>query len=357
MNLLLNQYTSIGGQAVIEGVMMRSPHSFVIAVRKKDGKIKIRRDQWFGLSSKYDFLKKPFLRGVLMMVEAMANGVVALNFSANEAAEDEAQASGKKIKKKQNEKVDWTTFLTMLVSFAMGIALFVFLPHALSFGVGKLFGQSWDLNSFAFHAVDGTIKACIFILYIYLISFFPDVKRVFQYHGAEHKSIATFEADQALNVENASKFSTLHPRCGTSFLFFLIFISIILFSIFFVFLPLPSDLPVVVKHLIAMLIKMILMFPIAGISYEVIKFAGKNADKSYCRWISKPGMMLQKITTSEPDAQQLEVALASIRTAILLEKKYNLQTATAKVFTQDIIEIEKLEDLEPIEASVGEFLE
>jgi uncharacterized protein YqhQ len=364
--LTTKQYTSIGGQAVIEGVMMRSPNAFVVAVRKPDGSIRLRRDQWYGLSRKLDFLKKPFLRGILMLIETMANGLVSLNYSANIAmAEEEREKALKKGKtlaefeasQKKKEKVDIATFLTMAVSFAFGIGLFVFAPHMIAFGIGNLLGQSWTLDSFAFHAVDGVVKALIFICYIWGISFMKDVYRVFQYHGAEHKSIATFEAGLDLTVENARKFTKLHPRCGTSFVFFLILISIVLFSAVFTLVPIGGHLPPILRHVVAVLFKVALMLPVAGISYELIKASGKCADQWWARAMAAPGMLLQKLTTKEPDDQQLEVALSSIKTVLYLEEKYNLKDATAKVVTLDEIDIRHLGEIEVNNGSLKEFLE
>ncbi len=363
---LLNQYTSIGGQAVIEGVMMRSPNSFVVAVRKPDGKIRLRRDHWFGLSKKFDFFKKPFFRGVLMLVETMANGIVSLNYSANIAMDEEekekALKKGKTLEeyeaeKKKKEKVDWQTFLTIAVSFAFGLGLFVFLPHGITLVFENLFDQTWGLDSFQFHAVDGIVKAFIFILYIWLIGFLPDVRRVFQYHGAEHKSISTFESGQELKVENAKKFTTLHPRCGTSFIFFLLFISIIIFSTIFSFVSVGEGLPFILKHIVAIVFKVFLMIPVAGISYEIIKFAGKHADSGLCRAISYPGMMLQKLTTKEPEDDQLEVALASIKTVLFLEEKYNLEDQKDKAFKLDEVDIDGLNDIEQTNKTLNDFLE
>lgn len=360
------QYTSIGGQAVIEGVMMRSPNAFVVAVRKPDGSIRLRRDQWYGLSRKLDFLKKPFLRGVLMLIETMANGLVSLNYSANIAmAEEEREKALKKGKtieefeaaQKKKEKVDIATFMTMAVSFAFGIGLFVFVPHAVAFFIGDILGKNWTLDSFAFHAVDGVVKAIIFIAYIWGISFVKDVYRVFQYHGAEHKSIATFEAGMDLTVENARKFTTLHPRCGTSFIFFLILISIILFSAVFTLIPVGTNLPPVLRHVVAVLFKVALMLPVAGISYELIKYAGKCSDRWWARAMSAPGMLLQKITTKEPDDQQLEVALSSIKAVLYLENKYNLKEAKAKIINVEEIDIAKLSDIESTNSTLKEFLE
>lgn len=364
--LLAKQYTSIGGQAVIEGVMMRSPNAFVVAVRKPDGTIRLRRDQWYGLSKKLSFLKKPFLRGILMLIETMANGLVSLNYSANIAmAEEEREKALKKGKtleefeasQKKKEKVDIMTFLTMAVSFGFGIGLFVFVPHMVAFGLGDLFGQNWTLDSFAFHAVDGAVKALIFVAYIWGISFLKDVYRVFQYHGAEHKSIATFEAGMDLTVDNARKFSTLHPRCGTSFIFFLILVSIILFSAVFTLIPVGVNLPPILRHVVAVLFKVALMLPVAGISYELIKTAGKCSDKWWAKAMSAPGMLLQKLTTKEPDDQQLEVALSSIKAVLYLEEKYNLKEASAKIVQLEEIDIRYITEIETTNVTLKEFLE
>ena len=363
---ILNQYTNIGGQAVIEGVMMRSPNAFVIAVRRPDGKIRLRRDQWFGLSKKLAFFKKPPLRGILILIETMANGIVSLNYSANIAMDEEmkekALKKGKTAEeyednKKQKEKISFSIFLTLFTSLIFGISLFVFLPHALTVIIEKYTGSEWGLESFTFHAVDGTIKAFIFLMYVWLISFLPDVRRVFQYHGAEHKSISTFEAKEELIVENAKKYTTLHPRCGTSFIFFLLFISIILFSVTFVIFPVGKGLPFILKHITAALFKILLMFPIAGVSYEVIKWAGKNTGSRLCRIVSFPGMMLQKLTTKEPDDSQLEVALASIKTVLYLEEKYDLKSQNTKVISTDEIDIEKLSNIEKSSQKLEDFLE
>ncbi len=364
--ILAKQYTSIGGQAVIEGVMMRSPNAFVVAVRKPDGTIRLRRDQWYGLSKKLDFMKKPFLRGVLMLIETMANGIVSLNYSANIAMAEEEKAKALKKGKteaefeagqKKKEKVDIATFLTMAVSFAFGIGLFVFVPHATAFWIGDLLGYSWTLDSFAFHAVDGVIKAMIFVGYIWGISFMKDVYRVFQYHGAEHKSIATFEGGMELTVENARKYTTLHPRCGTSFVFFLILISIILFSAVFTIIPVGTGLPPILRHITAVLFKVVLMLPVAGISYELIKFSGKCSDKWWAQAMAAPGMLLQRLTTKEPDDQKLEVALASIKAVLYLEEKFNLKDAKTRVMQLEEVDIKTMSEIESSNATLNHFLE
>lgn len=379
---MAKQYTSIGGQAVIEGVMMRSPNAFVVAVRKPDGKIRLRRDQWYGLSQKLNFMKKPFLRGVVMLVEAMANGIVSLNYSANIAMDEELKAEALKkgkteaeyeAEKKKKEKIDWGTFFTIATSFAFGLFLFVFVPHAATEGVNKWFDLGWNLDGFAFHFIDGVIKACVFIAYIGIIGLIPDIRRVFQYHGAEHKSISTFENGEDLLVANAKKYTTLHPRCGTSFIFFVLFISIILFSVLFVVIPVESWvnswLPQTdntflaekifpnIKHVVAIFIKIPLMLPVAGISYEIIKFAGKHAGNPLCKALSLPGMMLQKLTTKEPDEKQLEVALASIKAVLFLEEKYKLKEASSKVLTLEEIDIDDISAMESTNSTLKDFLE
>ena len=361
MNDLNKQFTSIGGQAVIEGVMMRSPHSFVVAVRHPEGQIRLRRDQWFGLSARFNFLKKPFLRGVLILIETMANGIVALNYSASIAMDEELKQEALKKgisaedyekKKSEKEKVSFATFLTILVSFAFGILLFVAVPHMLTAILEKSAGAQWGLDGYQFHLIDGIIKACIFILYVYLISFLPDIKRVFQYHGAEHKAISTFEAREALTVENAKKYKTFHPRCGTTFIFFLLFISIIIFSALFTVISVGAN-----QHFLAILIKIALTFPVAGLSYELIKISGKYANTLWGKILSYPGMLLQRLTTKEPDDQQLEVALASIKMVLFLEEKYNLKDAKEKVIAIDEVDIKNLSEVEVSNLQIRDFLE
>jgi len=258
---------------------------------------------------------------------------------------------------KKKEKVDIATFLTMAVSFTFGIGLFVFVPHAVSFWIGDVLGYNWTLDSFAFHAVDGVIKALIFISYIWGISFMKDVYRVFQYHGAEHKSISTFEAGMELTVENAKKFTTLHPRCGTSFVFFLILISIILFSAVFTIIPVGANLPPILRHITAVLFKVVLMLPVAGISYELIKASGKCSDQWWAKAMAAPGMLLQKLTTKEPDDLQLEVALSSIKAVLYLEEKFNLKDVKTRILQLEEVDIRHISDMESTNSTLTQFLE
>jgi uncharacterized protein YqhQ len=300
------------------------------------------------------------------LIEAMANGIVSLNYAANIAMEEEEREKALKKglteeqfqkKQKSKEKIDWQTFLTIAVSFTFAMGLFVFLPHAITEGANRLFDLSWNLDGFAFHFVDGIVKACIFVFYIWVIGKLPDIHRVFQYHGAEHKSISTFEAGEDLTVENARKYTTLHPRCGTSFIFFLLFISIIIFSVLFSFIEVGAGLPDILKHVVAIVFKIALMMPVAGVSYEIIKFAGKHAGNPMCRALSFPGMMLQKLTTKEPDDEQLEVALASIKAVLFLEDKYKLDEQKKKVLNKDEVDIDALAEIETTNKSLNDFLE
>ncbi|MEI8346985.1 MAG: DUF1385 domain-containing protein [Pseudomonadota bacterium] len=334
------KFTSIGGQAVIEGVMMRSPNAFVVAVRKPEGVIRMRRDQWFGLGKKFQWARKPFLRGILVLVETMANGIVALNYSAHIAMDEEMKSDALKkgmtleqyeSNKKKKESVGWTTFLSIFLSFLFGIGLFIFLPHGLTALLENSLGAKWGLQSFQFHMVDGVIKGLIFVFYVFIVGLFPDIRRVFQYHGAEHKSISTFEAGEELTVENAKKYSTFHPRCGTTFIFFLLFISIIFFAVIFALVPVGVGHPVIFRHLEAIFWKILMTLPIAGVAYELIKLSGKYAQSPWGRPFIVPGMLLQRLTTREPDDQQLEVALISIKAVLFLEDKYKLKEADKKI--------------------------
>ena len=363
---LAKQYANIGGQAVIEGVMMRSPNAFVVAVRKPDGSIRLRKDQWYGFSKKFAFLKKPFFRGILTLFEAMANGIVSLNYSANLAMEEElkeqALKSGKTLEeyetqRKYKESVNWATFFAVSLSLAFGAGIFVFTPHAATAGLNELLNASWSLDGVAFHLVDGLIKAAIFVFYVWIIGFIPEIKRVFQYHGAEHKSISAFEAGEGLKVDSAAKFSVLHPRCGTSFIFFLLFVSIVLFSALFTLVPIGAELPPVARHLAAILVKLLFMFPVAGISYEIIRLAGKHPRNILGRIFSYPGMLLQRLTTREPDRAQLEVALCSIKAALALEEKFNLREASEKVLSLEEVDVSSLEELESGQAKLQDFLD
>lgn len=327
------KFTSIGGQAVIEGVMMRSPHFIAVAVRKPDQKIIVRNQPYQGIAARVPLFKKPVLRGVVMLVESMLQGVQALSFSANVAADEDNQGE---------ELSRWAMVSSVLTALVAGLGLFVVLPHFLSATLASA------QNPF-FHLVDGLLKLLILLGYVYFIAWMKDVHRVFQYHGAEHKSIYTFEAGEELTVENARKYTTLHPRCGTSFLFFLILISVLVFSVVFPVFGLThfSTTPIL-NHLAMLLVKVVLMLPIAGLSYEFIRMCACRMESPLFRVMIWPGMILQKLTTREPSDDQLEVALASLRQVLRLEK--GQQDGSEH-------EISRLVELAMVPATVAEFPE
>lgn len=330
------QFTSIGGQAVIEGVMMRSPHFIAVAVRKPNRQIIIRNKPYSGISSRFPFLRKPILRGVATLIESMSQGIDALSYAGQMAMEEEQEAQ---------ETSSWAITLSMIVAFLFGMGLFVVLPHFLT---ALLTTPSSPL----FHLLDGVLKMIILLSYMYLIALMKDIHRVFQYHGAEHKTIYAFEAGEDLTVENAKKYTTLHPRCGTSFLLFLVLISILVFSVIFPVLHLTnlSSVPFL-NHVFMVLMKILLMFPVAGLSYEFIKLSAAHLDHPFFRAVVWPGMLLQKLTTREPTDDQLEVALASLRQVLLAEGAPTRSTETNE------IEISGLMDLGTVQASVAQFPE
>ncbi|MFO7818360.1 MAG: DUF1385 domain-containing protein [Thermodesulfobacteriota bacterium] len=296
---------SVGGQAVMEGVMMRSLDRLSIAVREPSGKIFVECRKWFTLL-KYKWTKKPFVRGFFVLIETLVNGIKALNFSAQKAYAEETD----------EEIKPWAIFLTIAASVGIALLLFVVLPHFLSESM-HLAALGGNIKSLSFHAWDGLFKFALFLGYIYSISFLPDIKRVFQYHGAEHKVIHAYEHGEELIAENIRGYSRLHPRCGTAFLLFVLSVSILLFTALVPFLLLffePQSF--ILKHGYVLAIKFLLMIPISGIAYEVIRVAGKRGETWWCRLLCLPGLLLQKLTTNEPDDSQLEVAVAALNGAL-----------------------------------------
>lgn len=361
--LNLKQYTSIGGQALIEGVMLRSPKSFVMAIRRSDGKIHIKIKEWTSLNLKYKFLKLPVIRGAYIVFETMINSMVSLNYSANIAMEEElrhkAILEGKTYEEVyqresfDSESLNAKILLTMLGGIAFALFVFVIIPHYFTEGFNNQFDLGLGLTDTWFHLIDGMIKAFIFIFYIKFISILPDIRRLFQYHGAEHKVIAVFESNEELTVENAVKKTRLHPRCGTSFVFFLLFISIICFSALFTLFPVGQNLPGILKHIVAVVLKIILAIPIAGLAYELIKFMGSRLDNVFCKLLSKPGMSLQKLTTFEPTKSQLEVSIAAMKTVLLIEQNNHNYLFQG----ESVIDIKDIQELRDTNTKLEEFLE
>ncbi len=294
----------VGGQAIMEGIMMRHADMYAIAVRHADGSIVAEKQVWFSLT-RIPLLKKHFLRGFPILLETLVNGIKALNRSAEQAVESE------------NEKLEtWQLVLTMLVAIGFAIVLFVVAPHMLSI-VMQWLGLGGDVDGLTFHLWDGLFKFCIFVGYILLISLLPDIRRVFQYHGAEHKVIHAFEGGGEVTATEAARMSRLHPRCGTTFLLFVISISIILHAVlvplmFLVWVP-EGD---VVKHVVTVLFKLLLMIPISSLAYELIHAASRMDDGLLGRTLRAPGLLLQMLTTYEPDKEQIEVAVVALYEAL-----------------------------------------
>lgn len=320
--------------------MMRSPKSFAISVRKPDKTIVVRERQWLSFSEKLPFLKWPLLRGATMLIESMYNGMSALQFSAEQAMEEDADEKAKAKAKKDGTPLALVG--TMVFSIVLGILIFKGIPHMTAYFMGQYFGQNGEtalpITSAAFHLVDGFVKMCIFVGYIMLISMMSDVKRLFMYHGAEHKCVHAWEKDLDLDVDNARKQSTAHPRCGTSLILLVIAVSILVFAFVIPFMPRVSDSDFV-QTLFALGVKVPLMLPIAGIAYEFQRSAAKNPNNMIIRAFIAPGMLMQSLTTREPDDDQLEVALTSLRKAVWREKIVSEAEGTKPAALQDHLEV------------------
>jgi uncharacterized protein YqhQ len=288
----------IGGQAVLEGVMMRSLTGYSVAVRQPNGEVAIKKDKLVSITAKYPFLKFPVLRGSVVLIQSLILGMRALNYSASVATENEAG---------EQEMSTWAMASTMIVALAMGVGVFILAPLGITNLIRHFFAP--HMGNIAYNAIDGLLRAIFFFVYILSISFMDEIKRVFQYHGAEHKTVYTFEANEELTVENARTKSTLHPRCGTSFLMFVMAISILVFSL------VPSTVPFAVKFLA----RVVLIPLIAGLAYEVIRFSARHLSNPVCRLLTRPGMLLQKITTKEPDDLQLAVAITALKEALMFD--------------------------------------
>ena len=313
---------TVGGQAVIEGVMMRSPRCLAVAVRHPDGRLVVRDQPWRSVWEKLRFLRWPFLRGTVILVESMANGMSALSYSARVAGDAEkgepadapgpAEATGGK--KAKGDVPPWVVLVPTLI---VAIAAFKAIPHLVALGLDSLAGGA-GVSGRLFHVVDGVAKLALFLGYLALISLMKDIRRVFAYHGAEHKAIATFEAKVDLTVENARTRSRLHPRCGTSFLFVVILFGVVLYMFT---IPLVEPLVATpwLDQALLILLKIALLFPIAGVSYEAIRLSGRHATNPIVRAFTWPGLMTQRLTTREPTDDQIEVALASIETVLARE--------------------------------------
>jgi uncharacterized protein YqhQ len=354
-----DQEIIVGGQAVIEGVMMRAPHSYAVAVRRSDGQIVTKGEQIPVLSEKYPILKAPVLRGAAVLIHSMVLGIKALNYSASVSMEDlshskpeeqdsDSHSDSKEIARadsrppRTGSKTNAAAFGSIVFALAFNVLLFIVLPLLLTnmlfvylnggtigatSSSGTWYADAWEwtraaLNpvrpSVAFNLVDGLIRMIFFLTMIFSFSLIRDIRRVFQYHGAEHKVVYTWEAGEELTVANARTKRRQHPRCGTSFLMVVMLVSIVAFS--------------VVKFdslVLNFLVRVSLIPLIAGVSYEIIRASARSRAQWFFSIITRPGLWLQNITTQEPDDDQLEVAIFALNESLKLEPAARVELAVA----------------------------
>lgn len=301
------RYSGIGGQAVLEGVMMKNQEKYAVAIRKPNGEIVVEMENHQDLLHGSKIKEFPFIRGVVNFIDSFLLGMKCLNYSASFYEEEEDGKEEGKVKKASGGAAEkLVTTLVTVISVALAVGIFVVLPYFLA----SLFRESAQ-NASVIAIIEGLIRIGIFILYVCAISLMKDIKRLYQYHGAEHKCINCIEKGRPLTVHNVMRSSRLHKRCGTSFIFFVLLVSIILF--FFISVENPVQ---------RVLIRILLMPVVAGISYEIIRLAGRS-NFFLVRLISAPGMMVQKLTTKEPDREMAEVAIAAVE-AVFDWKKFLL---------------------------------
>ncbi|NLW40588.1 MAG: DUF1385 domain-containing protein [Tissierellia bacterium] len=309
LNRAPKHITTIGGQALIEGILMRGPKDLAIAIRKSDGEIILKEEKLNTLGMRHKFFRLPLIRGVVGLIESMAFGIRALMYSAEffeEGLEDEEDKNKETFFDRifKDKKEDVEIVFTLFISLAVAVLLFILLPSLIT----NFFNRG-EANPFLLNLIEGFVRILVFLVYIVAVSKMEDVGRVFKYHGAEHKAIHCYEHGEELTVENIKKYPILHPRCGTSFLFMVMIVSILVLSFF--------GWPNPIKRV---LIRLIMLPLIAGISYEINRIIGKsNSRLAYI--ISYPGLFIQKIATvKEPDEEQIEVAIEALK-AVLTGKK------------------------------------
>ena len=308
------RYSGIGGQAVMEGVMMKNQDKYAVAVRKPDNSIEVKVDHYNGVIKQEKLRNLPLVRGVVSFIESLYLGMSTLTYSAsffedeedNKTKEQEnlSEAEIEKLKNKKKKQEDAMMGGTVVLSIVLALGIFFAIPYLISALLGKVIDNEWILA-----LLEGVIRLAIFIGYISLISLMQDIKRVFMYHGAEHKCINCIEHGLELNVENVRKSSKQHKRCGTSFLIIVMLISIV----FFMFIRVDSG-------ILKLVIRLLLIPVIAGVSYEFIRLAGRY-ENWFTNLFSKPGMWMQNMTTKEPDDEMIEVGIASVE-AIFDWKKW-----------------------------------
>src|SRR5258706_3867557 len=294
----------VGGQAVIEGIMMRSPHAYCIAIRKPGGGIATHRETIHRPSERHKIFKLPVFRGLGTLGQALTLGVKSLKFSADTALAEEQ--AGKPEGQKQ-ELSPWLMAFNIVLSLGFFIAFYKLLPLVLTTALKER--VPIVANHFVFNFVDGVIRIVLFVAFLLVLSRWKDIHRVFEYHGAEHKTVFNFESGQEVNIENARRFITLHPRCGTSFMIVIMLISMVVYTL------IPFD------SFVARLVTRIVPLPvIAGLTYQLIRFAAKHQGTLWAAMVA-PGLWLQKITTQEPADDQLEIAIHALDQAMALETK------------------------------------
>ncbi|MFQ5638018.1 MAG: DUF1385 domain-containing protein [bacterium] len=313
----------VGGQAVIEGVMMRSQNAYSVAVRRQDGSILVRKKNYVSFVKRFKYLALPILRGAVVLIESLVLGVKALSFSGDVAMEDENASEGKK---KTATKTGFLSKVwlasTVLFSFAVGLLIFFYLPLILT----ELLGAE---SSFMFNFVDGIIRLGVFLLYLFLMTLMKDIRRVFEYHGAEHKSIFAFEQKKRLVPDEAALQSRFHPRCGTSFLLIVMVVSIFVFM----FLGKPDTVG-------DRLFRMAFIPLIGGISYELIRLSHSGSQSRFWRPFIMPGLWLQRLTTKEPDTSQLEVALIALKCALDMDVSQHSEVVFENQKTEQLEEVQ-----------------
>jgi len=303
---------------------MRSPRSFVVAVRRPDGKIALREQAWKNFWPSLKFFRWPFFRGIMVLLETMHNGYVALEFSAQQA-EPPPETKPSNAQPPQGEAAPMPKgggsgmAFSMVLALFIGLGLFVALPHLLTWGLGAWTNRPIDTDGFAFHLIDGLLRLLIFVGYLWLFSKSKDAQDFFAYHGAEHKVIWAYESQKTLSVDNARGFGTLHPRCGTSFLLVVVGVSVLFYVVFLPWVPRLHD-NNWLNQLLLILVKIPMTFPIAGAAYELQRLTARENCPRLLRWLAFPGMWLQYITTRPPTDAQLEVALLALQRTLKREQ-------------------------------------
>ena len=333
-----SRYSGIGGQAVLEGIMMKNKEQYAVAVRKPDGEIEVDVDTYHGILHESKLVKIPFIRGIFNFIDSLALGMKSLNFSAafyedDEAKETMADKAFNKIFKDKAEKV--FTGIVTVFSLVLAIAIFMVLPYYLT----SLF-HDYIRNTSLMAIIEGAVRIFIFVMYVLCISLMKDIRRVYMYHGAEHKCINCIEKGRPLTVRNVMRSSKQHKRCGTSFLLFVMLVSVVLF--FFIRVENP---------VYKVLLRIALIPVIAGISYEIIRLAGRS-ENIVVRVISAPGMWLQRLTTKEPTEDMVEVAIAAVE-AVFDWKAYLYETFGYEIDDSWLVDGDGQDEDEDEEAMTG----